>query len=150
MALCYFRGGYQPADYPTEAEWAARLTLERSRAIKCPSVADQLIGTKKMQQVLSQPAVLDKFIDDARVVANLRKLLTGLYSLDNGPDVDALVGHAVEQSERYVLKPQREGGGNNLYKSELRDALLQFSHEVRLWRLSGQAGLPLRWATHKE
>ena len=44
-------GRYTPNDYPTEAEWDARLLLERSLAVKCPSLAQHLTGTKKVQQV---------------------------------------------------------------------------------------------------
>lgn len=38
------RAGYTPADYPTDAEWAARLLIESSDAAKCPTVAYQLAG----------------------------------------------------------------------------------------------------------
>ena len=42
-------------------EWSARLKLERSRAIKCPTVGYQLVGTKKIQQVLAEPGVLERY-----------------------------------------------------------------------------------------
>lgn len=42
--------GYTPDDYLGEAEWAARVLVERSDAFKCPSVAYQLAGAKKIQQ----------------------------------------------------------------------------------------------------
>ena len=42
-------------------EWSARLTLELYRCIKCPTVAHQLMGTKKIQQVLSDPGVLERY-----------------------------------------------------------------------------------------
>jgi glutathione synthase len=51
VAVVYFRAGYTPADYPSQAEWDARLLVERSDAYKCPSVALQLAGAKKIQQV---------------------------------------------------------------------------------------------------
>lgn len=50
VALVYFRAGYTPVDYPSEAEWEARELVERSDAYKCPSVAYQLAGAKKIQQ----------------------------------------------------------------------------------------------------
>ena len=34
-------------DYPSELEWGARLMLEKSKAVKCPSVDYQLVGAKK-------------------------------------------------------------------------------------------------------
>ena len=36
--------------------------LERSRAIKCPSAAFHLAGTKKVQQVLAEPGVLERCV----------------------------------------------------------------------------------------
>ncbi|CAG5030692.1 unnamed protein product [Parnassius apollo] len=35
---------------------------------------------------------------------------------------------ALAEAERFVLKPQREGGGNNLYGAEVREALLRMRH----------------------
>lgn len=51
VALVYFRAGYTPTDYPSDAEWEARVLVERCDAYKCPSVAYQLAGAKKIQQV---------------------------------------------------------------------------------------------------
>ena len=55
MAVIYFRCGYHPDQYPTEREWDARLMMERSLAIKCPSIQYHLAGTKKIQQELAIP-----------------------------------------------------------------------------------------------
>jgi hypothetical protein len=44
--------GYSPADYYGEAEWNARLKIERSAAVKCPTLSYQCVGAKKIQQVL--------------------------------------------------------------------------------------------------
>lgn len=54
IAVVYFRAGYAPQDYFGRAEWDARLKLERSTAIKSPSIGYHLAGTKKVQQVLAQ------------------------------------------------------------------------------------------------
>lgn len=48
VGLVYLRSGYSPDDYPTDLEWAARTKLEKSAAAKCPSVAFQLAGAKKV------------------------------------------------------------------------------------------------------
>ena len=48
IAVVYYRSGYQLEAYPTEKEWDVRLMLERSRAIKCPSIQYHLAGTKKV------------------------------------------------------------------------------------------------------
>jgi glutathione synthase len=46
--LVYFRQGYAPKYYPTEEEWRVRETIEKSLAIKCPSIDYQLSGCKKI------------------------------------------------------------------------------------------------------
>jgi len=55
VGVIYFRCGYHPDQYPTEREWDARLMMERSLAIKCPSIQYHLAGTKKIQQALASP-----------------------------------------------------------------------------------------------
>ena len=43
VAVAYFRAGYSPDDYPSAQQWDARLLIERSLAIKCPSAAYHLV-----------------------------------------------------------------------------------------------------------
>lgn len=57
--------------------------MERSRAVKCPDISTHLAGTKKVQQVLTRPAVLEKFFpDQPEVVKQIRATFAGLYTLD--------------------------------------------------------------------
>src|SRR5690606_38746514 len=43
-----------------------------------------------------------------------------MYSFEDGPGGDDARRIALsEESEKYVLKPQREGGGNNIYRSKI-------------------------------
>ena len=51
IGAVYLRAGYSPDDYPTAAHWQARERLERSAAAKCPSVAFQLAGAKKVLSI---------------------------------------------------------------------------------------------------
>lgn len=85
--------------------------MERSKAIKCPSVNLQLAGTKRVQQKLAEPGVLERFVKDSKVVENLRKTFVGLYSLDSDSKPEKIIEKAIASPEKYVLKPQREGGG---------------------------------------
>ncbi|XP_068696198.1 glutathione synthetase-like [Montipora foliosa] len=119
IAVVYFRMGYDPAHYSSEKEWNARLMLERSRAIKCPSAAFHLAGTKKVQQVLASPGVLERFISDEEAVNKIRSTFTGLYTLDEGPEGDKAVQMAMEEPDRFVLKPQLEGGGHNVFGEDI-------------------------------
>ncbi|KOB72384.1 Glutathione synthetase, partial [Operophtera brumata] len=82
------------------------------RAIKCPSIQYQLAGTKKVQQALAGPGALERFMGPTAAAGRVRDIFTGLYSLD------------FDQSGEQA----REGGGNNLYGSDVREALLRMRH----------------------
>uniref|UniRef100_A0A182NGR7 Glutathione synthetase n=1 Tax=Anopheles dirus TaxID=7168 RepID=A0A182NGR7_9DIPT len=130
-SVVYFRAGYEPGHYHGQAEWDARLLVERSLAIKCPSIQYHLAGTKKVQQVLAQPGVLRRFVSDARKIDAIRDIFTGLYSLDQDEGGDEAVALALANPDRYVLKPQREGGGNNMYGGDIPVALRAMSSAER-------------------
>uniref|UniRef100_A0A1D5R0E7 Glutathione synthetase n=1 Tax=Macaca mulatta TaxID=9544 RepID=A0A1D5R0E7_MACMU len=125
IAVVYFRDGYMPRQYSLQ-NWEARLLLERSCAAKCPDIATQLAGTKKVQQELSRPGMLEMLLPgQPEAVARLRATFAGLYSLDMGEEGDQAIAKALAAPSRFVLKPQREGGGNNLYGEEMVQALKQ-------------------------
>ncbi|KAF9232322.1 glutathione synthase [Melanogaster broomeanus] len=111
ISTVYFRAGYVPTDFPTEEHFKTRFTLERSRAIKCPTIPLQLAGGKKVQEVLSQPSIVEKFftspsgVDTSNDAADLRETWMPAWH-------DA-------RAHSLVLKPQREGGGNNVYKDDI-------------------------------
>ncbi|KAJ8572935.1 hypothetical protein K7X08_009446 [Anisodus acutangulus] len=125
VAVIYFRAGYAPSDYHSESEWRARLLMEQSCAVKCPSISYHLAGTKKIQQELAKPNVLERFLENKDDIAKLRKCFAGLWSLDESDTVK----DAIEKPELYVMKPQREGGGNNIYGEDVKKALLKLQKE---------------------
>ncbi|KAG6585763.1 Glutathione synthetase, chloroplastic, partial [Cucurbita argyrosperma subsp. sororia] len=125
VAVVYFRAGYTPIDYPSETEWAARLLVEQSSAVKCPSISYHLAGTKKIQQELAKPNVLERFLDNKGDIAKIRRCFAGLWSLD---DKD-IVRKAIEAPDLFVMKPQREGGGNNIYGDDVRKTLVRLQKE---------------------
>ncbi|KAG5087133.1 hypothetical protein JHK82_054530 [Glycine max] len=148
-------------------EWRARLLMEQSSAIKCPTISYHLVGTKKIQQELAKPGVLERvlstvhalgiwdasmivkklkfvlgkvgrlgdygvfdenvdgleeeFVENKDHIAKLRACFAGLWSLEDSD----IVKKAIENPELFVMKPQREGGGNNIYGDELRETLLK-------------------------
>lgn len=116
--MTYFRAGYSPDDHPSEKEWAARLLIERSLSIKCPNIAYQLVGAKKVQQVLAIPGRLEKYLDK-QIAQELRESFAGLYPLDHTEHGQQAYQMALAHPEKYVMKPQREGGGNNLYGKDI-------------------------------
>jgi len=147
VSVVYFRAGYTPNDYlkHTEEEWAARDVIECSNAIKCPSIGYHLAGSKKVQQALAAPGVLEDYFmkDRPEDVALLRSCFAGLWALDEDNTDDISIGKgnvsgghaeaiidAIEHPERYVLKPQREGGGNNVYGKALSEMLRTQGKEI--------------------
>ncbi|KYK60079.1 glutathione synthetase-like protein [Drechmeria coniospora] len=132
VAVVYMRAGYGPGDYPDRDAWEARYQLERSAAIKCPTVLTQLAGTKKVQQVLAAPKVLARFIDDETTSAGeLWKTFTNIYPMDRSDAGLEARKKALdaELCQAYVLKPQREGGGNNIYRGAIPDFLRSVPEE---------------------
>jgi glutathione synthetase len=123
VTTIYFRAGYSPDDYPKEEDWTARLHLEKSMAIKCPSILTHLAGCKKVQQVLATPHSphLKRFLPDADVAARVLATFAPIYPLDDSEAGKEARKLAVDPSSasRYVLKPQREGGGNNIYRKAI-------------------------------
>lgn len=130
-SVAYFRAGYSPSHYPSEAEWSARKIIECSTAAKCPTVAVQLVGSKKIQQVLDQAGEVERFIDNPEDAALIRSSFARQYSLSPGVDGDRAAKMALDDPDKFVLKPQREGGGNNLYDQELKHALENMSVRER-------------------
>ncbi|KAL1418464.1 hypothetical protein MTO96_005710 [Rhipicephalus appendiculatus] len=122
IAVVYYRTAYAPQQMDAKC-WDTRLRMELSRAIKCPSVQYHLAGTKKVQQVLAQPGVLERFFTNKVIADNIRATFTGLYSLDLTPQGDKAAEEAIANPRSYVLKPQREGGGNNVYGDDVRNKL---------------------------
>ncbi|KAK4046683.1 Glutathione synthetase [Microbotryomycetes sp. JL201] len=140
ISVVYWRTGYAPTDYYTENEWNTRLLVERSLAIKCPTIALQLAGCKKVQQVLAEPGELDRFVDRGSTFSQLQpppiacldrashkplleSSFTNLYPMDDTELGKQALRLAYTMPDRFVLKPQREGGGNNIYRSDIPRAL---------------------------
>ena len=62
VGLVYYRAGYDPVSYLSEKEWHMWILIEKSSAIKCPSISYHLLTAKKIQQVLSNPNVLEWYV----------------------------------------------------------------------------------------
>jgi len=119
ISVAYYRAGYTPNDYPSDIEWQARLKIERSKAIKCPNIAYHLSGTKKIQQMLAVPGNLERFIKDQEKVKFIRSSFTGLYAFDQSESSKEALARLAKNPDDFVMKPQREGGGNNIYGKDI-------------------------------
>jgi len=110
ISLVYFRAGYQPEQYKTEADFKTRLVLERSRAIKCPSIDYHLIGFKRIQIELSKNQVLEDFFTEFNMDTSFVKPLKSTFAnMWQASEKDAF-DLAMKSPEKYVLKEQMEGG----------------------------------------
>ena len=119
VSIAYFRSGYAPFHYSGAAAWKARHLIEESSAVSIPSARTQLANTKLIQLVLSSEEVLRRFVA-ADTAARLAKTFVAFSKLDepfHGADGKELLGRdaALANPDDWVLKPHREGGGNNFF-----------------------------------
>ncbi|KAI1451766.1 glutathione synthase [Annulohypoxylon moriforme] len=123
ISIVYQRAGYDPHEYDQQGI-GARYMLERSRAIKCPPILSHLAGLKKVQQELTSPGTMERFI--APEIANiLCQTFVPQYPFDTSLKGIEAKEIALDQrkTENYVLKPSLEGGGNNIYGQAIPDFL---------------------------
>ena len=122
VAMGYFRGGYAPPHYESEASWNARRLLERSTALSVPSIPAQLANMKAVQGRLTSPQVLRRFLpahEAEAVAATFVRMASPSEEISWRGRVGTARELALAWPEDWVLKPQREGGGNNLYGEDL-------------------------------
>jgi len=146
VSVVYFRAGYSPDDYPTEECWLARRLIEASMAIKCPNIALHLAGAKKIQQELSRPGAVERFLspEDSK---EIRSCFAGLYALDEEKEVDEVRTKVSANPPDYILKPQREGGGNNFSGAEMVQVLThQTAEELKAFILMERIKPPIQSA----
>ena len=136
IAVSYFRTGYTPNDFLTEPPQKARQLIEASSCVKIPDLPTQLAGMKKIQQILTQPEVLAQFIRPEKA-AQMKTSFVGMFGLISSVEWQQekyLSGKelALAHPNHFVLKPQREGGGNNIYGAEIPAFLASLSEEEQL------------------
>lgn len=137
VSVVYFRSCYSPNDFKTEKAWENRLFLETSLAIKAPSLKMQLAGSKKIQQLVTTPETLQRFIPDEDTCKKLLSTFVKIYPLDDSDEgryaKDLIKKNNADVLSKFVLKPQREGGGNNIYKSDIHPFLTQNIPDEKDW-----------------
>ncbi|KAF4311981.1 putative rhamnogalacturonate lyase protein [Botryosphaeria dothidea] len=137
ISVVYFRAGYEAREYAADADAdgvAARFFVERSRAVKCPSVLAQLATWKAVQRALGEQGAVERFLGRGGEADAVRRTFAPMYRLDGeteeGLRARGLVGERASAGG-YVLKPSLEGGGHNVYGEEI-PGFLQ-GVEERLW-----------------
>lgn len=83
-----------------------------------------------MQQVLAEPGRLERYVD-AETANAMRDSFAGLYPLDGSSEGLAAYEMALTKYEDLVMKPQREGGGHNIYGEDILAELKKLSPEER-------------------
>ncbi|XP_043261242.1 glutathione synthetase-like [Colletes gigas] len=129
VAVVYYRSGYEPGQYHTRNEWNVRLLIEKSLAIKCPTIQYHLAGTKKVQQALAKHGIISKFLKNEKTCIEIKEIFTELYALDFNDHGNAAIEMGIADPHRFVLKPQREGGCNNKYGLDIKHFLESVKHK---------------------
>ena len=75
-----------------------------------------------------RPGVLERFLAPSEGAEAVRNSWVSMWSLDTGAD------EAVRRAHELVLKPQREGGGHNVYREHIPPFVAQLPlHERVAW-----------------
>lgn len=68
---------------------------------------------------MTKDEVLRKFIRDSDHIKKLFDLQVKFYSLETAEKIREAIKLVRENPASYVLKPQREGGGNNIFQDDI-------------------------------
>eukprot|EP01062_Namystynia_karyoxenos_P042396 TRINITY_DN30994_c0_g1_i1.p1 TRINITY_DN30994_c0_g1~~TRINITY_DN30994_c0_g1_i1.p1 ORF type:complete len:1070 (+),score=377.03 TRINITY_DN30994_c0_g1_i1:79-3288(+) len=108
VTVVYYRAGFAPEHYQAAGSWEARALIERSLAAKCPSVGWHLAGTKAVQCALADPGQrLHAAVPEADAAAYAASATRMRPATDPAARAAALAA-----PHQWVLKWEREGGGN--------------------------------------
>lgn len=122
VSIVYYRAGYAPEHFKTNEEWESLLRIELSKAIKCPTIGTFLSGMKKFQEFLvNRENLMELCQNNQELVNSFQSVFAKFFKLDSKENIEKVL----KNPEDYVLKPQREGGGNNLYNNQIKELLLK-------------------------
>lgn len=122
VSVVYFRSGFEAREYDDIGQ-RARFQLEKSRAIKCPSLLSHLTTFKKVQQALCLRYGTSELFH--QVNEDDEDRLKGTFAPQYPLDKSKLGEHGrelalnPETARNHILKPSREGGGHNYYGEDI-------------------------------
>lgn len=129
ISVIYYRAGYVMKEYG-EHGMRVRVQCELSRAIKCPDILTNITNFKVVQQALSQPGGVERFLSPDKA-ERVRKTFMPMQMLDTS--AEGLRARRIaldpDQAVNYVLKPNLEGGGHNIYRTAISGHLASISEE---------------------
>uniref|UniRef100_A0A8C9I682 Glutathione synthetase n=1 Tax=Piliocolobus tephrosceles TaxID=591936 RepID=A0A8C9I682_9PRIM len=136
ISVIYFRALYTPNHF-NEVIWKLRELLEFSDSIKIPSLPYQLVGSKRIQMLLCNDDILKKYLSldlnknkksDKQIEKHMN-MLKKTFALQIDPSLDTnsnIILDAIENENNYLLKPQREGGQNNIFGKNVKEKLMYY------------------------
>lgn len=127
ISVVYYRSGYSPSQYKDQSDWKSREILEQSLAIKCPNVDLQLLTFKKIQETLAKESNWNTLVgtsDFDDIKSLFIGQMWGFETIDR--ETIDIINEVKEHPDSFVLKTQREGGGNNYFGNDIPPILDQF------------------------
>ncbi|XP_074603293.1 glutathione synthetase-like [Brevipalpus obovatus] len=111
VAVIYYMTGYKHDDYRFRGAWNVRALLERSKAVKCPSIRHQLAGASRIFFLMQNKIdFIEKFLTDQEHVKTIQGLLGRTLSLAKEEDGDKNIELILHAPQDWILKPQRQNG----------------------------------------
>lgn len=131
ISLFYFRAGYTDRDYPNEDCWKARELIELSTAVKCPNINLYLITCKVFQSELSKEEIMSKYMNSDLIRNDLKRFFLEISFMRdlNTDERVTLLTKVLGNCENYIIKPQKEGGGNNYSGEAIKKVILSVASE---------------------
>ena len=129
VSVIYYRAGYTADEYLDDQGRQTRLRLEMARAIKCPDVLTHLTTFKAVQQALTEEGAVERFmsIDAAR---RIRETYMPMMKMNTSPSQFHGIATDSRQAAGFILKPNLEGGGHNIYGENIPTFLTEMPREL--------------------
>jgi len=131
ISMFYFRAGYCESDFQDEESWQGRELIELSTAIKVPDINTFLTTFKVFQYELSKPHVMKHYCDNELIINDILRFFGGIYYIRDMNDEakKELFSKIKSDPTKYIMKPMREGGGNNIYGDKLKELIPEEGNE---------------------
>ena len=131
ISMFYFRAAYCESDFPDEESWQGRELIELSTAIKIPDINTFLTTFKIFQYELSKPQIMMHYCNNDLLINDVLRFFGGIYYIK---DMDQekqkeLFSQIKRDPNKYILKPMREGGGNNITGDKLKELIPEEGNE---------------------
>ncbi|KAK4507290.1 hypothetical protein PRZ48_001025 [Zasmidium cellare] len=130
VSVIYYRAGYECKEYRGRGS-DIRLHLEQSRAIKCPDLLTHLMTFKITQAALAKQGVIGRYLS-SQDATRIRDTFMPMHAMDGSEDAHRLRQEAMCPTDgaSYVVKPNLEGGGHNVYNEAVPEFLALIDREV--------------------